>query len=128
MRIKIWKKIYLNIFQRYNIELKDLFGKTVCVIMDGATTMSIEQLKEKAQFLTGVKSKLIKLMDKKESVELDNKIEITFENGKWYVKSNKNLNEIDLYLSYIYAWMTRLIIIIIILFKNVKNRNNIYPI
>lgn len=87
--------------------------------------MSIEQLKEKAQFLTGVKSKLIKLMDKKESVELDNKIEITFENGKWYVKSNKNLNEIDLYLSYIYAWMTRLIIIIII-FKNVKNRNNIY--
>ena len=80
----------LNIFKRFNIELKDLFGKTVCVIMDGATTMSIEQLKEKAQFLTGVKSKLIKLMDKKESVELDNKIEITFENGKWYVKSNKN--------------------------------------
>ena len=84
--------------------MKDLFGKTVCVIMDGSLTMTIEQLKEKAKFLTGVKSKQIKLMDKKEAVELENKIEILFENGKCYSRPNKDekLNEIDLYLSYIY--------------------------
>ena len=88
------------------IEIKDLFGRVICVLNDASKTLTIKQLKENVQFLTGVNSKYIKLMDKIESIELEDSLELIYTNGKCCLKSSDNPNnkmkEIDIYLSYLF--------------------------
>lgn len=88
------------------IEIKDIFGKAIFVISDWSEC-TIKQIKEKAQFSTGVNSKHIKLMDRTSGKELEESVELMFNEGKWQLKADI-LNEdvkpkdIDFYLSYIY--------------------------
>lgn len=89
--------------KRHNqIELKDLFGRILCVLSESGKTFKIEDLKQKAQFQTGVNSKFMKLIDKNDFTELDNSTELLFEHNKWYLKTPESYKEIEIYLSYIY--------------------------
>ena len=84
------------------IEIKDLFGRILCVLSESGKAFKIEDLKQKAQFQTGVNSKFMKLIDKNEFSELDNSVELMYENNKWYMKTPDSYKEIEIYLSYIY--------------------------